>query len=97
VAGDGGEEGEPPRQWWAFRGIVRVAAAQRLHGGAAGVGGGQHACCSVGEVAAGPQWWGGTKEAAGVTLCCWCICGVVVKIYSRPMSIRTEDGVAKSP
>jgi hypothetical protein len=39
VAGGGGGEGERPRQWWACRGIVGAAAAQRLHGGVVGVGG----------------------------------------------------------
>ncbi len=62
------------------RGIVMSAAAQRLHGSVVGAGGGQQACCGVGEITVGPQWWGGMMEVAGVTLCCWCVGGVVVKI-----------------
>jgi hypothetical protein len=70
VAGSGGWEGEWPRQWWACHSIVRAVAAQCLHGGVVGVGGGQQACCGVGEAAAGPQWWGGMMEAAVMTLHC---------------------------
>ncbi len=80
VAGGGGGEGERLWQWWVCRSIVGAAAVHSVHGGVVGVGGGWQACCSVGEVAAGPQWWGGMTEAAGVRLCCWCIGGVVVKI-----------------
>ncbi len=47
-------------------------------------------CCGVGEAAAGPQWRGGMTEAAGVTLRCWHIGGVVIKIvllhYLLPVS-----------
>ncbi len=38
VVGGGGKEGERLWQWWACRGIVGAAEAQRLHGGIAGVG-----------------------------------------------------------
>ncbi len=80
VAGSGGGEGERLRQWGACRGIVGAAAAQRLHSGVVGAGGGGQVCCSVGEAAAGPRWRGGITEVAGVTLSCWCVGGVVIKI-----------------
>jgi hypothetical protein len=47
-----------------------------LHGSIVGAGGGQWACCSVGRVVAGHQWWDGMTEAAGATLHCWGSSGI---------------------
>jgi hypothetical protein len=80
VAGSGGGKGEQPRQWWVCHVIVGVAALQHLHGGIVGAGEGRRACCDVGEAAVGPQSWRGMTEVAGVTLHCWCVGSIVVKI-----------------
>ncbi len=87
VAGGGSGEGEWLRQWWGCHGIVGVAGAQCLHGGIVGVGGGRWMCCGVGEAAVGLQWWGGMMEEADLTLRCWCVGGIVIKIvFSCTMS-----------
>jgi hypothetical protein len=77
AGGAGSGEGERLRQWWACRGTVGAAAEKCLHGSVVGARGRRRACCGVGEAVAEPQWRGGMMEAAGVTLHCWCIGGLL--------------------
>ena len=77
MASGSGREGERPHQWQACHGVVGEVAAQHLHNGIVGAGGGWGACCGVGGLTAGRRWQGGMTEAAGVPLQCLGCCGVV--------------------